>query len=175
MNKHSIKILLTMLIFSAAVFCADIFFANGIFSSFYVCVVLVSLWSEDDRLLIGGIVGTIVLTFVSYVYSLDHFSLQILINKILSFVMIAITAGISARSREKSVKLRRMNETLELRVLARIAASEAKARGLEKQIEILQQIRTSDTQDAFYALDEVINNLKTLVIEKNESHFQGIQ
>jgi len=164
-----------MLLFASAIFCADIIFTSGAFSSFYVCVVLLSLWSDDDRLLIGGTVGSIILVFAAYGYSLTDFEWPTLINKLISFVMIAITAGLSARSKEKSEKLKRLNETLELRVLARIAASEAKAHRLEKQIEILQAIREHNTDNAFSALDEVITNLKTLAVERNNSNFEGLK
>src|ERR1700748_2276528 len=141
MNSQAIKTLIIMLIFAAAIFCADILVTGGAFSSFYVCIVLMALWSDDDRLLIGGTIGSIILVFAAYAYSLNDFEWPTLTNKLVSFVMIGVTAILSIRTREKSQKLHRLNETLELRVLARIAASEAKSKRLEQQIEVLQQIR----------------------------------
>lgn len=166
-----------MVAFASAIFCADIIFTGGAFSSFYVCVVLLSMWSDDDRLLIGGTIGSIILVFAAYIYSfsLNTFEWYGLVNKIVSFVMVGITAGLAARSKEKSQNLRRLNETLELRVLARIASSEAKAHRLEKQIEILQSIRKNDTDNAFSALDEVITNLRTLAVERNDSNFEELK
>ena len=171
-----------MIIFASAIFCADIIFINGAFSSFYICVVLLSLWSDDDRLLIGATVGSIVLLFAAYGYYLINYDFTSPLseihgfsNKLISLVMIAITAGLSARTKEKSQTLKRLNETLELRVLARIAASEAKAHRLEKQIEILQSIRENNTDNAFCALDEVINNLKTLAVERHDSSFEQLK
>lgn len=164
-----------MIFFASAIFCADVIFAGGAFSSFYVCVILISLWSDDDRLLVGGIACSIILLLGAYIYSLDIFSWSILINKLVAFVMIGITSGISARSREKSENLRRLNETLELRVLARIASSEAKSKRLEQQIEVLQFIRRQNTDNAFSELDQVINNLKNLAMEKNDSQFEALQ
>ena len=186
--NNTIKILITMLLFASAIFCADIIFTGGAFSSFYVCVVLLSLWSDDDRLLIGGTIGSIVLIFAAYGYFLFNtydsssalsatatFGLAGFINKLVSAVMISITAGLAARSKEKSQTLKRLNETLELRVLARIASSEAKAHRLEGQIKILQEIRQSNTDSAFSALDEVITNLKVLAVERRDSSFEGLK
>lgn len=175
MNNNSIKILITMIIFASAIFCADMIFAGGAFSSFYVLVVLLSLWSEDDVLLVGGCVISIVLIFSAYVYSLSSFEWPALINKLVSFVMIGVTAGLSMRMKEKSQNLKRLNETLELRVLARIASSEAKSKRLEKEIEILQTIRKNDTNNQFSALDEVITNLRTLAVEKHDSMFEALK
>ena len=180
--NNSIKILIAMIAFASAIFCADIIFINGAFSSFYICVVLLSLWSDDDRLLIGGTIGSIILVFAAYGYYLFNYDYSSPVseihgftNKLISLVMIAITAGLSARTKEKSQNLKRLNETLELRVLARIAASEAKAHRLEKQIEILQIIRENNTDNAISALDEVINNLKALTIERNDSNFEALK
>jgi hypothetical protein len=187
MNKNFVKVLIAMLLFASSIFCADIIFTGGAFSSFYVCVILLSLWSDDDRLLIGGTIGSVVLIFGAYGYFLINydtssaissaatFGFAGFINKLISIVMVIITSGLASRSKEKSENLKRLNETLELRVLARIAASEAKAKRLEKQIEILQAIRKEDINNSFSVLDEVINNLKTLAVERNDSNFEAIK
>lgn len=174
-----------MVIFASAIFCADIVFLGGVFSAFYVCIILLSLWAEDDRLLIGSTIGSVLLIFTPYLYFVltlgqsayltDYFALHVFINKMVSFIMIVITSGLAMRSKEKSQNLKRLNETLELRVLARIAASEAKARRLENQIEILQNIRKNNTDNAFSALDEVINNLRTLAVERHDSNFKALK
>ena len=177
MDKQAVKVLLVMLVFASLIFCADVMVTGGSFSSFYVCVILISLWSDDDRLLIGAFTGSIILIFTSYIssFTFESFDWHTLTSKLVSFVMVTITTGLSMRTREKSENLKRLNETLELRVLARIAASEAKSKRLEQQIEVLQLIRRHDTDDAFSALDQVINNLKVLAVEKNDSNFEGLK
>lgn len=168
MDKRSIKLILMMLVISLGVFALEIIFPNGVFSAFYVLVVLLSLWSDDDKLLTGALIGSFILILLGYLYSFDSFALPGLINKFLSFIMIGITGALGAQRKETESKLKRLNETLEFRVLARIASSENKSKRLEKQIEILQEFRKQKTDTAFQALDDIINNLKTLAVENND-------
>lgn len=165
MHKSSWKLAIVMIMVALIVFGLEILFPNGVFSAFYILVILISLWSDDDELLIGGLIGSFALILIGYFYTLNNFELVCLVNKSLSFIMIGITAFLGIQRKEVEVKLKRLNETLELRVLARIASSEHKAKRLEKQIEILQEFRKEKTDTAFQALDDIINNLKTLAVE----------
>lgn len=165
MEKSSLKLAILMVIVALIVFGLEIIFPNGVFSAFYVLVVLISLWAEDDELLIGGVTGCFILILIGYIYTLNGFEVTSLINKSLSFVMVGITAFLGVQRKEIEQKLKRLNETLELRVLARIASSEQKSKRLEKQIDILQEFRKEKTDTAFQALDDIINNLKNLAVE----------
>lgn len=160
-----------MIIVALIVFGLEIIFPNGVFSAFYVLVVLISLWDEDEELLIGGVIGSLILILFGYIYTLNDFEITSLINKSLSFVMVGITAFLGVQRKEIEQKLKRLNETLEYRVLARIASSEQKSKRLEKQIEILQEFRKEKTDTAFQALDDIIHNLKTLAVENTDSIF----
>ncbi len=171
MQKASIKLVILMIIVALIVFGLEIIFPNGVFSAFYILVVLISLWGEDDELLIGGVIGTFILILIGYFYTLNNFEITALINKSLSFVMVGITAFLGIQRKEVEVKLKRLNETLELRVLARIASSEHKSKRLEEQIKILTEFRKEKTDTAFQALDDIINNLKTLAVENTRDSF----
>jgi hypothetical protein len=170
MQKVSFKLATIMIIVALLVFSLEIIFPTGVFSAFYILVVLISLWGEDE-LLIGGVIGSFILILIGYFYTLNNFEITSLINKSLSFVMVGITAFLGMQRKEVEVKLKRLNETLELRVLARIASSEHKAKRLEKQIEILQEFRKEKTDTAFQALDDIISNLKTLAVENTRDSF----
>ena len=154
-----------MTIVALIVFALEILFPNGVFSAFYVLVVLISLWAEDDELLIGGLAGSFILILIGYFYTLNSFDVTALINKSLSFIMVGITAFLGIQRKEVEQRLKQLNGTLELRVLARIASSENKSKRLEEQIEILKEFRKEKTDTAFQALDDIINNLKTLAVE----------
>ena len=174
MEKKSIKLLIIMSIVALFVFGLELIFPNGVFSAFYVLIVLISLWSEDDELLIIGVCTSFVLILAGYMYSWHNFELTSLINKSLSFVMIGITAVLGNQRKEVEQTLKRLNETLEFRVLARIASSEQKAKRLEKQIEVLQEFRKAKTDTAFQALDDIISNLKALAVENNDNSINNI-
>lgn len=169
MEKRSIKLLIIMALVALLVFGLEILFPNGVFSAFYILTVLISLWSDDDELLIIAVCTSFILILTGYVYYWHSFEITALINKSLSFVMIGITAILGSQRKEVEQKLKRLNETLEFRVLARIASSEQKSKRLEKQIEILQKFREEKTDTAFQALDDIISNLK--VLAENTDNF----
>jgi hypothetical protein len=154
-----------MLLLTLIILITDIYFQNGAISGFYICVILMSYWIEDDWIIIGTTVLSIGFTFLPYFVSHNDLSF-LLISRILTMSMIAVVSFLIAKGKETEKQLRRSKETLELRVLARTASSEAKSRRLEQQIKILQTIRQGSTDASFVALDEVISNLRDLSIDK---------
>ncbi len=160
--NSKLKYIISMILLTLAIFVADLYFSGGVMSCFYICVVLLSHWIDDDWVTLGTTILVMVLTFMNYFIISEVASPTLLINKILAAVSIGIVSLLIAKRKDTETKLKRSNETLELRVLARTAAAEAKSRRLEQQIKILQEIREIKTDASFSALEDVINTLKEL-------------
>lgn len=160
--QSKLKYVISMLLLTIAIFIADLYFSGGAVAGFYICVILLSHWIDDDWVTIGTTFLVMILTFLNYFIITKEISPMLLINKILAAVMIGVVSLLITKRKDTENKLKRSNETLELRVLARTAAAEAKSRRLEQQVKILQEIRETKTNDAFSALDNVINTLKEL-------------
>ncbi len=142
-----------MIILTILIFVSDLYFSGGAVSGFYICVVLISHWADDDWIILGTTVLVMILTFLNYFIISEKISPMLLINKILAAVIIGIVSLLISKRKDTENRLKRSNETLELRVLARTAASEVKNRQLEQQIKILQQIRETKTDASFSELE----------------------
>lgn len=165
-RKSSIFVLVLMLLLALLIFIGDIFFPNASLAAFYVSIVLMSLWA-DDRITIAATITTIVLVLTAYYTTYNKFDADIIISKFLSIIMIIGGSFFVVQRREVETKVKRLAETIELRVLARTAAAEARSKRLENQIKTLQIIRQNNTDHAFTVLDEVIQNLKDLHVDKD--------
>lgn len=165
--NSKIKYVLAMLLLTIAIFCADLYFSGGAVSVFYICVVLLSHWIDDDWVTLGTTILVMILAFINYYLIPEVASPMLLINKILATVAIGVVSLLITKRKDTETKLKRSNETLELRVLARTAAAEAKSRRLEQQIKILQEIRETKTDDSFSKLEHVINTLTELSEKEN--------
>jgi hypothetical protein len=162
-KKSSIGIIIAMLIMAFTLFLLDIFLSNNILiSSFYVLIILMSLWINDDRITVGATIASVILIFLAYFTNSHGIIWNLIINKFLSVILLIITSFIITDRKGIESELKRSAETLELRVLARTTAAEARSKRLEQQIKVLQIIRQNSTESAFNALDEVIQNLKDL-------------
>lgn len=168
MRNTPVKMLWAMILLSVLIFICDIYFPGGVIAGFYICVIMLSHWVDDDWVVIGTTVFSVVLSFLTYFITYEEIFWPALTNKILVVIMIGIVSLLAITRREAESKLKRTNETLELRVLARTAASEARSKKLEQQIKLLQAIRNHNTNSSFHALDEIINNLRELSSEKEE-------
>lgn len=151
-----------MILLTIAIFVADLYFSGGAVSIFYICVILLSHWIDDDWVTLGTTFLVMVLAFINYFLIPDQASPTLLINKILAAVSIGVVSLLITKRKDVETRLKKSNETLELRVLARTAAAEAKSKRLEQQIKILQQIREAKTDTSFSELENVINTLKEL-------------
>ncbi len=156
------KYILAMILLTISIFIADLYFSGGAISGFYICIVLLSHWIDDDWVTLGTTILVMILTFVNFFIISEQLSPMLLINKILASVIIGVVSLLITKRKDTETKLKRSNETLELRVLARTAAAESKSRKLEQQIKILQQIRENKTDVSFSILEDVISTLKEL-------------
>jgi K+-sensing histidine kinase KdpD len=149
------------LIVISVIFMFDIMFNIPALTVFYVLFVFMALWTDDSKnIIISAIISTI-LVLTAWFLSSDVFSIDGM-GRLLSSVVIWTVAILSAKRSEIELELKRLNETLELRILARTIASERKAQVLEMQIKQLQELRTQNTQQALMQLDDVIKSLKEI-------------
>lgn len=171
-KKHSVIILLISFIFAFGLFVGDVLFPFASLSALYICLVLMSLWIDDDRVCIGTTITSAALILTAHFFPFTSnyiLNSSLLINKGLSIALVIGAAFFVIQRREVETKVKRFAETLELRVLARTTAAEARSKRLEQQIQVLQIIRQNNTDNAFTALDEVIQNLRDIntTIEKD--------
>lgn len=169
MKKSAVKVLISMMLLMLLIFLSDIFLKIGVISGFYICIILMAHWMDDDWLVVGSTILSIVLTFIAYFIIYDAITLNTFSERFLTTLIIGIVSVLTAKRREIESQLRRSNETLELRVLARTAASEAKSKRLEQQIQILQALRQQNDDASFQALDEVIQTLREIGAEKEDN------
>lgn len=169
MKKSAVKVLILMMLLMLLIFLSDIFLKTGVISGFYICVILMAHWMDDDWLVVGSTILSIVLTFIAYFIIYDAITFNTFSERFLTTLIIGIVSVLTAKRREIESQLRRSNETLELRVLARTAAAEAKSKRLEQQIQILQALRQQNDDASFQALDEVIQNLREIGSDKEEN------
>ena len=81
-----------------------------------------------------------------------------------SALIVIVVGCILLYYKSKVLQFQELNETLELRILARTVASENKARILQEQILILQNIKDDkEINDSLSELHNVINELKVLI------------
>ena len=151
-----IKLISLGISISTILFLVDMLFSLSIFSVFYILVIYLAFFFSSKETVFGFMLLTLMLTLISLPGSSD-------INfRIMSILMIIISGTISLMQMSSTDKLRALNNSLELKVLARTTNSYAKVTFLENQIRILQAIRSSDTSDSVRNLDNVISELKKI-------------
>jgi flagellar motor component MotA len=122
---------------------------------------------DDDRFVVGSIFISFILMFVGWFYGGADMSDGAVV-RLISGVVIGVAGFLSIQRKNVEDKLRTLNQTLELRVLARTAAAEEKSKRLEQQIKILQKISSDSTDESLNKLEEVIKSLRD--ISKYEGH-----
>jgi K+-sensing histidine kinase KdpD len=168
MNKDKTFFIISAigLLITSLIFIIDVLFNIPALTVFYVLFVFLALWTGDSRNIVASAVISTVLILLAWFINSDLLSIDGM-GRLLSAVVVWTVALLSAKRSETEVELKRLNETLELRILARTIASERKAQMLEMQIKQLQELRTQNTQQALLQLDDVIKSLKE--ISYNES------
>ena len=159
---NSIRLFLLMILLFCGVFAIDLHYPLYDISQLYIVIIFLSLWSKNDKMLFLSHGLTIVFTIISYYLSFDDFELEHTLPRISTLILTFVFTTLILKRKEDEKEMIRANKTLELRVLARTAASESRSRELEKQIKILQIIREKETNKALNELDSVIENLKEL-------------
>ena len=167
------RILIFGIILTSLIFTADIIFSIGAISLFYVLLLLLTFWfAKSKQYIFSSIISSISLILFGWIFQQRVTEVIIdigIINagidyeglfRVFTMAIIIIVGGILVYQRSKEEELLELNQTLELRILARTVASESRARRLEKQISILQTIRKQELEEILNALDSLIKELK---------------
>lgn len=152
-----IKIITLGISISTIIFLLDMLIGFSAAPIFYILVLYLAFFFSSKEAIFAFMLLSILLIFMSMVHSFEDFNL-----KIISLVMVIFSGLISLMQRSSMDKLKALNDSLELKVLARTSSSTAKVLFLENQIKILQAIRSSDTLDSVKNLDNVISELKKI-------------
>ncbi len=145
----------------AGLFCADLLLNFSALSILYICFIFFSLFTNEDKFVFGTVVISSILVMIAWIYNGGGSTSDDLV-RLLSMVVIWATGLLSIQRQGVENRLKMLNETLELRVLARTATAEERSKRLEKQIKLLQNIRYADTKNSLHQLDEIISNLKEI-------------
>jgi len=148
-------------IMTVLLFATDLYFNFSVIAILYVCFVFFALLTNDERFIVGATIVSTVLIVAGWVY---HDSTLVYDNvaRLMAVVVVWGAGLLSLQRKQVEHRLQLLNETLELRVMARTAAAEEKSKRLEQQIRVLKEIRYSGTRNALSKLDTVISNLKEL-------------
>jgi hypothetical protein len=153
------KLAIICLLLASGIFVLDIVSPlHGVVSVLYVILVLMSLISAEAIFTIW----TTIISSVLIGIGIWHGEEADLINRVFALIIILLAAILSVQRKEVEKELRELNLNLELKVLARTAASENKSLRLEKQIKILEGLREVEKDQAFQMLDTVIKDLRDI-------------
>jgi len=158
------KLSLASFLVAGGIFAIDLHTPSGLATILYVILIWLSLLSKDAIFPVWSALICTVLIFIGYAYVGENASWGIIGNRIFALIIVWLSVALSVQSKEVERELRQLNETLELKVLARTISSENRAIMLEKQIKILEGIRQQKTEEAFKNIDEVIDNLRNIKI-----------
>lgn len=175
MDWTDFRVIFFGFIICSLIFAADYLFGLGAISVFYIFFMLMTFWlSNKTYHIFGSILVSISLTVIGWLFQSRLTQVEIdvgpfftlldyegLFRAFTIFILIFL-GGILIKQKNKEFELSKLNESLELRILARTTASEARAMRMEKQIKILQSIRASQVDSSIKKLDDVINELKNL-------------
>jgi len=144
-----------------ALFCLDLMINISALAILYICFILFALWTDNEKFIFGTLVISTILIMIAWIFhgggtGYDN------VARLLAGVVIWVTGLLSIQRKQVENRLKMLNETLELRVMARTAASEEKSRRLELQIKALQGIRHAGTKNSLSQLDEIIHNLQEI-------------
>ena len=175
MQFTNFRIILLGSIICSAIFAADLAFGIGAISLSYIIFMILAFWiGTRNYHIIASVLSAIVLNIIGWIYqsksTIVEFDLggfhstldyEGLFRVFTSFILIVVGI-VLIKQKGKEDELNSLNESLELRILARTSASENRARKLEKQIKALKLIRSEQTNESIKRLDDVINELKEL-------------
>lgn len=175
MLLKELKTALPGFLLCSAVFAADISMSIGAISILYILFVLLSFWTSSKyQYIVASVVSSVFLTIIGWVLQTKFVKSEINLGFVQAVVdyeglfrafslFILIFVGVFLiRHKIKEIEIKKLNDSLELRILARTAAAEVKAKRLEKQIEILQTLNQNSTNKSLQRLDNVIDELKKL-------------
>lgn len=159
----------------SAIFIADVTFGIGAISLLYVLYMLSSyFFSDKSYQIVATVAISICLTLIGWLFQSSETLREIdlgyfytVINyegvfRVASCFVLLFLGGVLVKHKNKEFELEKLNESLELRILAKTAASENRAKILEMQISVLQKIRQNQENESMKRLDIVINQLKEL-------------
>jgi hypothetical protein len=169
------KVISLGVIICSLVFAADFLFGLGAISLLYIFFMMITFWlSKQNYYIISSVVISLILNIIGWMFQTRHTEIEINVGQIQAmmdyeglfrvftiFILIFV-GGILIKQRNKEFELSKLNESLELRILARTTASEHRAKRLEQQIDILKIIQAEKTNASIIRLDNVINELKEL-------------
>lgn len=159
------KLAIISLLLAGGIFTLDLTSPfNGVVSILYIILILISLLSTDAIFT----VWTTIISTVLIAVGIWNGGEDQLLNRGFALIIVLLTAVLSVQRKEVERELRDLNLNLELKVLARTAASENKSLRLEKQIKILENIREQKKDEDFKELDKVIKDLRYLRFEDEE-------
>lgn len=164
------------LILVTSIFFIDLNVGLGVISALYIIPLLLSFFfAKKKEYIIGVMFIILVLISFSWIFQtrvvIDMISIGNFLVKInyenffrsFSALIVIVVGCILLYYKSKVRQFKELNETLELRILARTVASENKAKILQEQILVLQSIREDkEINNSLYELDNVINELKNL-------------
>jgi hypothetical protein len=167
MHKNS-KLAIYGMLVAAAIFSLDLMLpTHGVAAALYIVLILMSLLATETMFTVwASLIATTLISFGIYYNGGFSMNIDELLNRVFAYIIILLTAILSIQRKEVEKELRELNLNLELKVLARTAASENRSIRLEKQIQVLQNLRNDDKLVAFKELDDVIHNLKELTNEE---------
>lgn len=145
------------------IFTADILLGYSIVPIGYVIFLLLAILLKEtaERMSAIFLIGTL-LTALGLFYGGFGTNTDELTIRFLAWVIFASTSAIAVVLKQKEEELLKINESLELKILARTAAAENRARQLQEQIRYLQDMRHENTNKSILRMDEIISNLKRL-------------
>lgn len=173
--QFDLRLLLLGMALSSFIFAADIIVSIGAISILYVILLLVTFWFAKKKLyILSSVITSNALILIGWLFQsrvteslidigivkaeLDYEGLF----RVFSIFILIIVGGVLTQQRSKEEELQELNENLNLRILSKTAASEGRAKRLEQQIKILQQIRKEEIESGLSGLDAVIAELKQL-------------
>jgi energy-coupling factor transporter transmembrane protein EcfT len=175
MRLFDLRLLLLWMVVSSLIFIADIIFSLGAISLCYIFLMLITFWFAKTKFnMVGSVLVSVSLTIIGWLYQtrfvksfIDIGIIQAELDyeglfRTFSIIILIFVGGVLLYQRSRDEELERLNETLELKILSRSAASEAKAKRLEQQIIILQTIDKQEVSQSLSKLDDVIKELREL-------------
>jgi hypothetical protein len=167
MHKNS-KLAIYGMLVAVVIFSLDLMIpTHGIASALYIILILISILATETMFTVwASLIATVLISFGIYYNGGFIMQFDELLNRVFAYIIILLTAILSIQRKDVEKELRELNLNLELKVLARTASSENRSIRLEKQIQVLQNLRNDDKLVAFKELDDVIHSLKELTNEE---------
>lgn len=166
-NWKYIIYLFVVFVLCLGAFSLDLTIANPLLLSMYLPLSAAALAGKNETMpvVFAAIISGLILLGLHFSGPLDKFDITIRIFTLIT-IWVGTIMSVSKKIAERDLK--ELNDILELKVLARTAASEAKSQRLEQQIQILKGISQETTQHSFDRLNSVIENLKQLAAMDDE-------